>query len=83
MIKNQKSNGPYELTEAQIQMLQLSDKDIAEGKVLSQEQLDKYDLDWLEELDGRYNDHVNGIGRSYGRDEIDAIIDKALAERKN
>jgi len=35
------------LTEEQILMLQLSDKDIEAGKLISQEQLDKDDLMWL------------------------------------
>jgi len=37
------------LTEEQILMLQLSDKDIKSGKVISQSQLDKSDLQWLKE----------------------------------
>jgi len=35
------------LTEEQILMLQLSDKDIEAGRLISQEQLDKNDLQWL------------------------------------
>jgi len=35
------------LTDEQILMLQLSDKDIAAGKLISHEQLDKHDLEWL------------------------------------
>lgn len=35
------------LTDEQILMLQLSDKDIESGKLISQEQLDKSDLEWL------------------------------------
>jgi len=38
------------LTEEQILMLQLSDKDIKNGKLISQNQLDKEDLQWLKEL---------------------------------
>ncbi len=38
------------LSEEQILMLQLSDSDIKEGKVISQEQMDKDDLKWLKEL---------------------------------
>jgi hypothetical protein len=35
------------LTDEQILMLQLSDKDIKNGKLISQSQLDKDDLQWL------------------------------------
>ena len=38
------------LTEEQILMLQLSDRDIKNGKLISQSQLDKDDLKWLKEL---------------------------------
>jgi hypothetical protein len=38
------------LSEEQILMLQLSDNDIKEGKLISQEQMDKDDLKWLKEL---------------------------------
>lgn len=38
------------LTEEQILMLQLSDKDIKNGKLISQSQLDKNDLQWLKGL---------------------------------
>ena len=38
------------LSEEQILMLQLSDSDIKEGKLISQEQIDKDDLKWLKEL---------------------------------
>jgi hypothetical protein len=38
------------LTEEQILMLQLSDKDIKNGKLISQNQLDKDDLKWLKGL---------------------------------
>ncbi len=38
------------LTEEQILMLKLSDKDIKNGKLISQSQLDKDDLKWLKEL---------------------------------
>jgi hypothetical protein len=37
------------LTEEQILMLQMSDKDISAGKLISQEQLNKNDLQWLKE----------------------------------
>ena len=35
------------LTDEQILMLQLSDKDIKNGKLISQSQLDKADLQWI------------------------------------
>ncbi len=35
------------LTDEQILMLKLSDKDIEDGKLISQSQLDKNDLEWL------------------------------------
>jgi hypothetical protein len=53
----------------------LLEDDITEGFVLSNEQ--------KSELDRRYSNHQNGIGKSYNRDEIDAIIDHALADGKN
>ena len=37
------------LSQEQILMLQLSDMDIEEGKLISQEALDKNDLQWLKE----------------------------------
>jgi hypothetical protein len=36
------------LSEEQILMLQLSDRDIEAGKLISQEQLDKDDMEWLQ-----------------------------------
>lgn len=38
------------LSEEQILMLQLSDIDIAEGRLSSQEDVDKNDMKWLKEL---------------------------------
>jgi hypothetical protein len=38
------------LTEEQILMLQLSDKDIQDGKLISQSELDNNDLQWLSGL---------------------------------
>ncbi len=38
------------LSKEQILMLKLSDKDIKEGKLISQSELDKNDLKWLKEL---------------------------------
>jgi len=40
-------NEPVKLTDEQILMLQLSDNDIKTGKIISQETLDKNDLEWL------------------------------------
>jgi hypothetical protein len=41
-------NKAVKLTEEQILMLQLSDLDIETGRLISQEQLDKNDLEWLQ-----------------------------------
>jgi hypothetical protein len=38
------------LTEEQLLMLKLSDKDIKHGRLIPQSQLDKEDLKWLKEL---------------------------------
>lgn len=38
------------LTDAQRRMLQLSEDDIKYGRIISQEQMDKEDLDWLDEV---------------------------------
>ncbi len=43
-------SGKVKLTKAQIQILQLSDADIKNGKLISQEDVDKSDLKWLKEL---------------------------------
>jgi len=43
------SQDTVKLTEEQILMLQQSDQDIKNGKVISQDQLDKDDLQWLSE----------------------------------
>ena len=42
--------GTVKLTSEQILMLQLSDHDIINGKLISREQLDKDDLAWLKEM---------------------------------
>jgi hypothetical protein len=39
-----------QLTDEQILMLQLSDDDIKAGRLTSQQDLDKSDLEWLKEL---------------------------------
>jgi len=38
------------LSDEQILMLQLSDDDIKHGRLISQNQLDKSDLEWLKEM---------------------------------
>ena len=43
------SSDTVKLTEEQILMLQLSDLDIKNGRLISQDQLDKADLQWLGE----------------------------------
>ena len=43
-------NELVKLTSEQIQMLQLSDEDIKAGRLISQEQADKDDLEWLRGL---------------------------------
>jgi len=50
-LVNSSSVGPdsVKLTEEQILMLQLSDLDIQNGRLISQDQLDKDDLQWLSE----------------------------------
>lgn len=48
--RSSSDNDTVKLTEEQILMLQLSDKDILNGKLISQDQLDKEDLQWVKEL---------------------------------
>lgn len=45
--KSAVNNDTVTLTEEQTLMLKMSDKDIQEGRLISQEQLDKKDLEWL------------------------------------
>ncbi len=45
--KSALSSDTVEVSAGQILMLQLSDKDIANGKLILQETLDKSDLEWL------------------------------------
>jgi len=52
----------------------LLEDDITEGYQFSEDQ--------KKELDRRYNDYQNGIGKTYSREEVVAITDKALADRK-
>jgi hypothetical protein len=51
LVKNSTSDmGKVKLTEEQIVLLKLSDRDINEGNLIPQSQLDKSDLKWLKEL---------------------------------
>ncbi len=51
LVKNSTSDkDTVKLTEEQLVMLKLSDRDIKEGNLISQSQLDKSDLKWLKEL---------------------------------
>ena len=51
LVKNNSSETDVvKLTEEQKLLLQLSEKDIANGKLISQTELDKSDLKWLKEL---------------------------------
>ncbi|WP_428328645.1 hypothetical protein [Mucilaginibacter sp.] len=47
LVEKSTANSNVQLSENQILMLQLSDKDIEAGKLIAQEQLDKNDLAWL------------------------------------
>jgi hypothetical protein len=47
--KSSVDNDIVKLSEEQILMLQLSEKDIEDGKLISQEELDKSDMLWLKE----------------------------------
>jgi hypothetical protein len=51
LVKSSSANdGNVKLTEEQVVMLNMSEKDIKRGKLISQAQLDKADLKWLKEL---------------------------------
>jgi len=43
-------NDVVKLSEEQILMLKLSDRDIEDGKLIAQDDLDKSDVQWLKEL---------------------------------
>ena len=47
--KSSVDNDIVKLSQEQILMLQLSDKDIEEGKLITQDELDKNDLQWQKE----------------------------------
>lgn len=48
--KSSVDNDLVKLTEEQVLMLQLSDSDILNNRLISQDQLDKNDLEWLRSL---------------------------------
>ena len=48
--KSTVDNDVVELSEEQVVMLQLSEQDIANGRLISQSELDKSDVEWLREL---------------------------------
>ena len=48
--KSSVDNDKVKLTKEQILMLQLSDADIKNGRLVSQEEVDKSDLKWLKKL---------------------------------
>jgi putative addiction module component (TIGR02574 family) len=52
--------------------------------LLEDEIADEFELtaEQKKELDRRYDDYQNGIGKTYTREEAIAITDKALADRK-
>jgi putative addiction module component (TIGR02574 family) len=77
------------LTPEQILMLQLSDDDIKNGRLITQEQLDKDDTEFFNlteaqkrELDKRLYELENGIGKTYTWEETMAITNRALVNRK-
>lgn len=50
LVENNKiGSDVVKLSESQIKMLKMSDIDIMEGNLISQEELDKTDLEWLKE----------------------------------
>lgn len=48
--KSSVNSDVVELTEEQVIMLRLSEQDIENGRVITQDQLDKSDIKWLKEL---------------------------------
>lgn len=44
------NNDAIQLSEAQILMLNMSEDDIKNNRIISQEELDKMDLEWLKDL---------------------------------
>ena len=50
LLKNTVQTEVYHLNEYELNMIRESDEDIKTGNVISQEQLDKEDLEWLSKL---------------------------------
>lgn len=50
LLKSIPAETSYILSEAEIEILEMSEEDIKAGRVMSQEQLDKEDLEWLSKL---------------------------------
>ena len=50
LLKSIPNETSYILSEAETEMLEMSEDDIKAGRVISQEQLDKEDLEWLSKL---------------------------------
>jgi hypothetical protein len=50
LLKSIPTETSYVLSEAEIEMLEMSEQDIKAGRVISQEELDKEDLEWLSKL---------------------------------
>ncbi|WP_100612879.1 hypothetical protein [Confluentibacter lentus] len=48
-----------ELTNEQKTMLEMSEQDIKKGKLISQEAMDKRNMEWLNELNNRENNPSN------------------------
>ena len=48
--QNKSKSDKIILTKQQIQMLEMSENDIKSSKLISQEELDRNDLEWLKEL---------------------------------
>jgi len=71
------------LSDYQILMLQLSDKDIKDGKLIPHEELDKEDSLLIDELDRRLHDYQNGIGKTYTWEETVALINQKLEKGKS
>jgi hypothetical protein len=47
LLKNADTSGVYEFEEHELDMLRESEEDIKYGRTISQEDLDKEDLEWL------------------------------------
>jgi hypothetical protein len=50
-VDREHQNDRVALTEAQKEIIRLSEEDIKHGRVISQEQLDEEDLKWLESIE--------------------------------